>query len=102
MNVVGLNANANHKLRTELRAKNIHVMVVKNSLAARAVAGTPLAAMFDGRSAGTAAICWGGEDIVSLAKEITRLIETDQFTPFAGPRRRDGRRAAQRRSRSPR
>ncbi len=39
VNMVGLDANANHRLRTELRAKNIHVLVVKNSLAARATAG---------------------------------------------------------------
>ena len=32
-----------HRLRKELRAKNINVLVVKNSLAARADGGTPLA-----------------------------------------------------------
>ena len=76
VNMVGLDANANWRLRTELRRKNIHVLVVKNSLAARAMAGTPLARMFDGVS-GSAAVCWGSEDIVSLAKEITRLVRSD-------------------------
>ena len=73
VNMVGLDANANYRLRSELRSKKINVLVVKNSLAARAMAGTPLAGMFDG-VAGSAAVCWGSEDIVSLAKEITRLI----------------------------
>lgn len=54
---------------------------MKNSMAARATAGTPLAAMFSGLS-GTAAVCWGGEDIVSLAKEITKLVKDDKFAPF--------------------
>ena len=73
VNVVGVEANANNRLRKELRSKNIELLMVKNSLAARAVAGTPLAAMFD-ELTGPAAICWGAEDIVSLAKEITRLV----------------------------
>jgi len=81
VNMVGLNANANTRLRAELRNKNIHVMVIKNSLAARATEGTPLAPLFEGLG-GTAAICWGAEDIVSLAKEITRLVRDDKNAPF--------------------
>ena len=81
VNVVGMNANANHRLRNELRDKNINLVVVKNSMAVRAMAGTPLAAMFDGQS-GPAAVCWGSEDIVSLAKEITRLIQSDKYKPL--------------------
>ena len=54
VNMVGLNANANTRLRAELRSKNIHVMVIKNSLAARATEGTPLAPLFEGLG-GTAA-----------------------------------------------
>ncbi|MGA2617328.1 MAG: 50S ribosomal protein L10 [Thermoguttaceae bacterium] len=81
VNMVGLSANASHRLRAELRAKNVHVLVVKNSLAARATAGTPLGPMFDGLS-GTAAVCWGSEDIVSLAKEITRILRGDQYPAF--------------------
>ena len=57
------------------------MVVVKNSMAARAAEGTPLAPLFEGVS-GTAAICWGGEDIVSLAKEITKLAKDDKYEPF--------------------
>jgi ribosomal protein L10 len=82
VNMVGLNANANTRLRAELRSKNINVVVVKNSLAARAAEGTPLAPMFAGLT-GTAAICWGAEDMVSLAKEITKLVRNEKNAPFA-------------------
>ena len=81
VNVVGMNANANHRLRNELATKNINLVVVKNSMAVRAMAGTPLALMFDGQS-GPAAVCWGSEDIVSLAKEITKLIKSDKYKPL--------------------
>jgi len=81
VNVVGLDAIRTSKLRRELRAKNIHLEVVKNSLARRAAEGTPLAAAFEGVS-GTLAIVWGAEDIVSLAKEITRFTELKEFDGF--------------------
>ena len=55
--------------------------MVKNSLARRAAEGTPLAAAFEGVS-GTLAIVWGAEDIVSLAKEITRFTELKEFEGF--------------------
>jgi large subunit ribosomal protein L10 len=82
VNMIGLNADATSRLRKELREKNIQVVVVKNSMAARAADGTPLAAMFEGVS-GTSAICWGGEDIISLAKEIVRLADDEKLAPFA-------------------
>lgn len=81
VNVVGLDANADNRLRTELQSKDINVMVVKNSLAARATAGTQLAPMFEGLT-GTAAICWGGEDVVGLAQEVARLAEDKQYEAF--------------------
>lgn len=81
VNVVGLDANANNRLRTDLRGKGIHLLVVKNSLAARATAGTPLGPMFEG-TGGTSAICWGGEDIVALAKEVMRLAEDAKYQAF--------------------
>jgi large subunit ribosomal protein L10 len=81
VNVVGLDAKADNRLRAELRRQKIQVVVVKNSLAARATAGTPLAAMFEGLT-GTSAVCWGGEDIVHLAREVTRLAKADLFPAF--------------------
>lgn len=82
VNVVGMDANANNRLRKELQDKKINLLVVKNGLAVRALLDTPLQGMFDGL-AGPAAICWGSEDVVSLAKEVTRLAKDAKFAPFA-------------------
>ncbi|MBN2580332.1 MAG: 50S ribosomal protein L10 [Pirellulales bacterium] len=81
VNVIGLSANNNHRIRTELASKNIHVLVIKNSMATRAFTETALAPMFDGLT-GTAALCWGGEDIVSLAKEVARIAGDEKNKPF--------------------
>lgn len=79
-----MNSSSTYSLRKELRAKKINVLVVKNSLAARATAGTPLARLFDGVT-GSAAVCWGNEDIVALAKSIRQIIKSDKF-PALQPR----------------
>ena len=81
VNIVGMDANSNSRLRQELRKKNISITLVKNSLARRATEGTPLNAAFQGAE-GTLAVVWGGEDIVSLAKEVSRLSELKEFTGF--------------------
>ncbi|MCH2113434.1 MAG: 50S ribosomal protein L10 [Pirellulales bacterium] len=81
VNVIGMEANATVGLRKELREKNIQLIVVKNSLARRATEGTALAPAFEG-SQGTQAVVWGGEDVVSLAKEVMRLAKDSQYEPF--------------------
>jgi large subunit ribosomal protein L10 len=83
VNVSGMNPNASMKLRRELREKNIHLQMVKNSLAKRAADGTPLASAFEDLNKPTAVV-WGGEDIVSLAKEVVRLAKIEAYAPF-GP-----------------
>ena len=82
VNVIGLDANKTNQLRGELEEKNIQLLVVKNSLAARAAAGTSLEPAFQDLT-GTAALCFGGEDIVSLAKEVVRLEQDGGYAPFA-------------------
>jgi large subunit ribosomal protein L10 len=82
VSMIGLDANTSNRLRRELHSKNIQVMVVKNSLAARAVAGTNLAPLFNA-VAGSTAICWGSEDVVSLAKEVIRLSKDKKYDKFA-------------------
>ncbi len=81
MNIVGLDAGATSKLRQELRKKKIQMTLVKNSLARRATEGTALAPAFEGAK-GTLAVLWGGEDIVSLSKEVARLMELKEFAKF--------------------
>ncbi len=82
VDLTGMNANTNHRLRRALRQRNIHLMVVKNSLARRATEGTALAAAFQGLE-GPSALVWGGEDVVTLAKEITRLTKDRDFAPLS-------------------
>jgi large subunit ribosomal protein L10 len=83
VNVSGMNPNASMKLRRELRQKNMHLQMVKNSLARLAADGTPLAPAFSELNTPTAVV-WGGEDIVSLAKEVVRLARVEAYAPF-GP-----------------
>ena len=69
------------QLRQTLRKKEISLQLVKNSLARRATAGTPLEpAMED--AAGMLALAWGGEDVVDLAKELDRLANDKAFEGF--------------------
>jgi large subunit ribosomal protein L10 len=82
VDIAGLEANKNVALRKKLREKKIQLVVVKNSLARRATEGTALAPAFEGMQ-GSAGVVWGGEDIVSLAKEITRLAGDKEFEKFA-------------------
>ena len=81
VNMVGLEVNTSNRLRNELAAKGIRVMVVKNSLARRATSAGPLAKMFEGL-AGNSAVCWGSTDIVSLAKEIVKFTKDKAYAKF--------------------
>jgi len=72
VNVIGIGANETVLLRKQFRDKDIHLLVVKNSLVKRATEGTPLHAAFEGME-GTLAVVWGGEDFVSLVKEVSLL-----------------------------
>jgi large subunit ribosomal protein L10 len=78
VNVSALDGVTNNRLRMELQKENVRLMVIKNSLARRATEGTPLAAAFE-RAEGSLAVLWGGEDIVSLAKLLTKIGETKEF-----------------------
>ncbi len=81
VNVIGMDSAATYKIRKELRDKNISMLVVKRSLAARATEGTSLRPMFDNRE-GSMAIVWGCEDFVSLAKEIVKIDKSKTFEKF--------------------
>ena len=81
VNLIGMEVNDSNRLRSLLAEKDVHVMVVKNSLAARAFQGTGLGPAFDGVS-GSVALCWGSTDIVALAKEVVKLTKEKQFQKF--------------------
>lgn len=79
---VGMDANATNELRGELDSKDIHLLVVKNSLARRATDGTGLAPAFEGTT-GQVGVCWGSTDFVSLVKELVRLDkDKEKFEKF--------------------
>jgi large subunit ribosomal protein L10 len=76
-----LDAQKTTQLRQTLRKKQIHLQLIKNSLARRAIAGTPLAPALE-KAAGMLALAWGGEDVVDLAKELDRLAGDKEFEGF--------------------
>jgi ribosomal protein L10 len=82
VNLVGLDAIKTQTLRKKLREKNIHLMMVKNSLARRATEGTALAPAFEGAT-GMLAVVYGATDVVALAKEISRHADDKGMQPFA-------------------
>jgi large subunit ribosomal protein L10 len=82
VDVIGIENNKAVELRKRFRKKNINLLVVKNSLARRATEGTSLAPAFQAAT-GTIALLWGGDDIVSLAKEVIEIAEKKDFEPFA-------------------
>ena len=82
VDVIGIDANSTVRLRRDLRSKGIKLMVVKNSLAKRATEGTQLGAALDGVG-GTLALLWGGDDFISLVKEVTGLDKGSEFEKFA-------------------
>ena len=78
VNIGPLDAQRTTQLRKQLRQKNIHLQMVKNSLIRRATVSTQLAAAF-AQTEGMLAIAWGGEDVVDLAKELTRISALKDF-----------------------
>ncbi|MFO1066266.1 MAG: 50S ribosomal protein L10 [Pirellulales bacterium] len=81
VNVIGMDSGSTFAIRKLLRSKNIQMLVVKRSLAARATEGTSLRPMFDDQ-AGSLAVVWGAEDFVSLAKEIAAIDKSGTFAKF--------------------
>lgn len=81
VNVIGIDANKSVLLRRQLREKDISLLVVKSSLAKRATEGTPLHAAFNDME-GALAVIWGGEDFVSLVKEVSKLDKDTEYEAF--------------------
>lgn len=78
VNVIGLNSSNTYTLRRELKKKGYSLLVVKSSLARRATEGTSLAPAFEGGE-GSVAVIYGGEDFISLAKEMVSLHKKPEF-----------------------
>lgn len=79
-----LDAISDNKLRAELRAKDITVLTVRNSLARKALNANGVTAL-DDLLTGPSTLVWGDEDIVSLSKEITKWAkDLDDFEVKGG------------------
>ncbi len=72
VDLTGLDANSNHRLRGELRQKGVELRIVKNSLAARAFAGGPLEPLGKALE-GPCALLHGGDSVIDIAKDLVRL-----------------------------
>jgi large subunit ribosomal protein L10 len=70
----GLDANAEHDLRRDLRKKSIRLRVLKNSLARRVFSEMGMEGLSPFLE-GPSAIAWGGEGIAELAKEISSQVK---------------------------
>lgn len=69
IDVRGIEANENNDFRVGLAKENIRVTVVKNALAKKAFAGTPLEAISPVLE-GPCAMAYGGESVVDVARSI--------------------------------
>jgi ribosomal protein L10 len=78
VNVIGMDSKSTFNLRKELRSKKINLLVVKGSLARRATQGSVLANAFDGGE-GSLAVVWGGEDFITLVKEMVEIHKRPEF-----------------------
>ena len=81
VNVIGLEVNTSNRLRGDLAAKGVRLMVVKNSLANRAFKGTSLDGLFD-KATGPCALAFGDMDIVNLPKQIVRVSKDKAYAKF--------------------
>ena len=82
-NVIGLDSEKTFLLRKRLREKDIHVLVVKNTLARRATEGTSLGPAFEGIE-GSSAIVWGGERGPGQRAYQTRKVQTSPVSAKLG------------------
>ena len=72
---------ASFRIRKRLREKGINMLVVKRSLAGRAVSESRLEQMFANQQ-GSVTVVWGCEDFVSLCKEMTAIEKSPEFKGF--------------------
>lgn len=77
----GLDAGTNNRLRTTLVDKKIRVTVVKNTLARKAFQGTALEGLSKYLS-GPSALVYGGNSVVEVAREIVELAKDKEALQF--------------------
>jgi large subunit ribosomal protein L10 len=79
LSVTGLDSQADNALRANLRKKNIHLMMVKNSLARRAFNDLGMAVPEDSDFwKGNTWMAWGPESVAELSQELDRAVLRDK------------------------
>lgn len=74
IDIRGLKANDTNRLRAGLAEKQVHVTVVKNSLAGRAVQGTVLENL-SRLLTGPNAMVYGGDSVVNVARDLLNWVK---------------------------
>ncbi|MDP7008946.1 MAG: 50S ribosomal protein L10 [Phycisphaerales bacterium] len=69
IDIRGIEANANNELRVDLLKKDIHITVLKNSLAKTALQGTELEGLTK-ELEGPSALAFGGDSVVEVARSL--------------------------------
>jgi large subunit ribosomal protein L10 len=75
IDIRGISSNDNNKLRAGLLSKKVRVTVVKNSLARKAIEGSKLAHLGE-MLEGPSALVYGGDSVVSVAREVLEQLKT--------------------------
>jgi large subunit ribosomal protein L10 len=76
LNVVGLGAIPENKIRLDLRKKGIRLQMVKNSLAKKVFADMGL--QIKGEWVGSTTVAWGGGSVAELSKELETIIKKNE------------------------
>ena|ERR1017187_9267876 len=76
LNVVGLGAIPENKIRLDLRKKGIRLQMVKNSLARKVFGDMGL--QIKGEWEGSTTVAWGGPSVAELSKEIDGVVKKNE------------------------
>lgn len=83
VDIRGVEANDNNALRLDLHSKDIRVTVIKNTLARKAFADTPLAPL-DPALEGPSALAYGAESVVDVARELVNWAKKIELLDLKG------------------
>ncbi|MSR18005.1 MAG: 50S ribosomal protein L10 [Phycisphaerales bacterium] len=81
--VRGMNASANNSMRLKLRKNSVRVTVVKNALARRAFAQTPLESLSAGL-VGSTAVVYGAESVIEVARDLVKIATANDKLELKG------------------
>ncbi len=80
----GVDGKGNNVMRGALKAKGIHLSVVKNAMMRRAMESLERADCSDVFSVGPCAVAYGGDNVVDLAKELDDWVKKFDGVDFKG------------------